>query len=141
LSSPGTRISLLEPVDRSRRFRPLVALVLRTLTSPWHLADTDLQLTRTTRPLRRVRYAARFASRTEVHGARLSCGSDNQEFCVSVDLATTPAQDQRPEGRQPCLGRAGLIVSASLVSRFRDPTSAHPTERPPMSVKSTGLIL
>jgi hypothetical protein len=34
LSSPGARISLLEPVDRSRRFRPLMALVRRTLTSP-----------------------------------------------------------------------------------------------------------
>jgi hypothetical protein len=44
-----------------------------------------------------------------------------------------------PEGCRPRLGRVGLIVSASLVSRFRDPTSAHPTERPPMSVKSTGL--
>lgn len=34
LSSSGTRISLLASVDRSRRFRPLMALVLRTLTSP-----------------------------------------------------------------------------------------------------------
>lgn len=34
LSSSGTRISLLGPVDRSRRLLPLVALVLRTLTSP-----------------------------------------------------------------------------------------------------------
>jgi hypothetical protein len=34
LSSSGTRISLLAPVDRSRRFRPLMALVLRTLSSP-----------------------------------------------------------------------------------------------------------
>jgi hypothetical protein len=34
LSSPGTRISLLSPRDRSRRFLPLAALVLRTLTSP-----------------------------------------------------------------------------------------------------------
>jgi hypothetical protein len=30
LSSSGTRISLLASVDRSRRFRPLMALVLRT---------------------------------------------------------------------------------------------------------------
>lgn len=34
LSSSGTRISLLGPVDRSRRLLPLMALVLRTLTSP-----------------------------------------------------------------------------------------------------------
>jgi hypothetical protein len=39
------------------------------------------------------------------------------------------------------LGWAGLIVSASFGPRFRGPISAHPTERPPMSVKVTGFIL
>jgi hypothetical protein len=57
----------------------------------------------------------------------------------SADLATTPTAGPAPEGTGRLLGSVGLIVSASSVSRFRDPTSAHPTERPPTSVKKHWL--
>lgn len=48
-----------------------------------------------------------------------------------------PDSGPAPEGNRSTLGRVGLIVSASSVSRFRDPISAHPTERPPMFVRAS----
>jgi hypothetical protein len=67
---------------------------------------------------------------------------NNLELCNSVDLATTPTPKLQIRRWQLLMGFwVGLIVSALVGPRFRDPISAHPTERPPVSVKATGFIL